>query len=71
MGSLVHYHRCPECGYIMESRRDYDNRFGKYMKDLICRRCHHQFTLMRNEKKTFGPLIGTPQPVEFDWDTKK
>lgn len=67
----LRYHRCPKCGYIIESRNDFENRFGKYVKELICNRCHQRFTLTKQEKPTFAPLIGAPQPVEFDWETNK
>jgi PHP family Zn ribbon phosphoesterase len=65
----LHYHRCPKCGNIIESREDYENRFGKYVKDLTCSRCHHRFTLEKTVKPTFGPFTGDPQPAEFEWET--
>lgn len=64
---ILHYHRCPRCGYIIESRHDFDNRMGTWIKDVDCERCHYQFELTKARKPTFGPLIGTPQPSEFDW----
>lgn len=67
----LRYHRCPNCGFIIETRKDFENRFGKYIKELICTRCHHKFTLTKREKPAFGPLIGEPQPIEFDWESKK
>lgn len=67
----LQYHRCPKCGYILESRSDFENRFGKYIKELICNRCQHHFTLTKEVKPTFGPLTGNPQPVEFDWNNNK
>lgn len=67
----VRYHRCPSCGFIIESRDDFENRFGKYVKELNCPRCSHRFTLTKNEKPRFGPFTGDPQPVEFEWDTNK
>ena len=68
---IFHYHRCPECGFIIESREDYEYRLGHYVKTLDCPRCHGSFTLEKETKPTFGPLIGEPQPVEWDWSTKK
>lgn len=63
----IHYHACPKCGYIIESRQDYEERLKTYEKDLKCPRCQHEFTLIKKPKPTFGPLIGEPQPVEIDW----
>lgn len=68
---IIHYHRCPACGYIIESRQDYQYRFGKYQKDIICRRCQSSFTLTKPVRPHFGPLIGPSQPAEVDWDAKK
>jgi len=65
----LHYHRCPKCGYIIESRQDFEDRFGKYVKDIVCDRCYHRFTLNKNITPTLGPFTGDPQPVEFDWNT--
>ena len=56
---IIHqYHRCPNCGYIIESRDDYKYLLGKYEKDLECDRCHHQFTLTKHAKPVLGPLLG-------------
>lgn len=63
------YHQCPNCSYIIENRVDYAYRLGKYIKDVECPRCHALFTLTRQSKTTFGPLIGDPQPLEFDWSS--
>lgn len=68
---ILQYHQCPKCGYIIESRKGYDYRLGKYQKDLECERCHHIFTVTKNTKPTFGPLIGEAQPVEVDWKERK
>ena len=64
---LLHYHRCPKCGFIKESREDFYNRQGALIKELTCERCHHQWMVTKKRQPTFGPLIGTPQPPEFDW----
>lgn len=65
---VLQYHRCPVCGFIIESREDYQYRMGGvYQKDLECPRCKHRFTLTKPRKPTFGPLIGDPQPAEVDW----
>lgn len=64
---VLDYHRCLNCGYIFESRQKYEYRFRKYQKDLECPRCKHLFTVTKETKPTFGPLIGDPQPAEVDW----
>jgi len=64
----IHYHRCPACGFIIESRHDYQYRLGKYKKDLICKRCQNHFTVMKSTHPKLGPLIGKPQPVETEWE---
>lgn len=64
---FIEYHRCPECGNIIESREGYTYRLGARYKDVVCSRCNHQFTVKKEEILTFGPLIGDPQPPEVDW----
>ena len=64
---IVHYHRCPECGYIIESRQEFTYRLGKYQKELACERCQHNFQVTKPSKPSFGPLIGEPQPIETEW----
>ncbi|MBB65138.1 MAG: hypothetical protein CMO81_08745 [Waddliaceae bacterium] len=54
----LHYHRCGECGYIIESRKDYEVLLGEYVKELQCKRCGHRFTAKKAKPKTFGPLWG-------------
>lgn len=61
------YHRCPNCGFIFESREDYVYRMGKYQKDLICPRCHHSYTLTKGQRPLIGPVFGEPPKPEFDW----
>lgn len=61
------YHRCPKCGYIIESRNGYQYHLGKWMKDVQCDRCKHNFEMTKPCKPTFGPLFGDPQPIEWDW----
>jgi uncharacterized C2H2 Zn-finger protein len=60
-------HRCPECGSIFESRRDYSKQFNNYVKDLECPKCHHAYTLTKKNKSSFGPIFGEPQPKEVEW----
>ena len=54
----VHYHRCDNCGNIVENRDDYVDRLGSWEKDLRCPRCHHEFTVMRDVRPNFGPFFG-------------
>lgn len=65
---VQHYHRCPKCGFIIESREDFQYNLGVWSKNLQCDRCNQRFTLTKNRTPTFGPLIGDPQPVEIKWD---
>lgn len=64
----VHYHSCPECGAIIESRDDYEYQLGKYIKHLDCHRCGHSFTETKPSGKQIGPIFGEPPKPEFDWD---
>lgn len=64
---VIHYHRCPGCGYIIESRENYIYRMGKYQKDVVCNRCQRRFSVTKPVRPRFGPLLGTPHPPEFDW----
>jgi len=64
---ILHYHRCPKCGFIVESREDFQCRLGVWIKEMICERCGQAFTLSKKNKPTFGPLIGRSQPPEVDW----
>lgn len=61
------YHRCPKCGYIFESREDYQYRMGKYEKDLTCPNCGHFYTLTREGRPSIGPFFGEAPKPEFDW----
>lgn len=64
---VLEYHRCPKCGYILESRESYHQRLGVYVKELECDRCKNKFTIEKKTHPTFGPLIGDPQPIEMEW----
>lgn len=50
---FIAYHRCPECGYITESRNGYELVDGKEQKEIACERCSHAYTVIRvrREKK--------------------
>ena len=49
------YHHCPKCGYIIESRTDYQPSLEGYYKQLECIRCGHPFILEKksNTKPTY------------------
>lgn len=64
---IFQYHRCDKCGWIIESREDYQYRMGEYVKDLECPRCHHFFQLSKIFPKRIGPIFGDPTRPEFDW----
>ena len=64
---ILHYHRCPDCGYIFESRKPYEEVMGRLEKEERCPRCTEKFLVSKERKPTFGPLIGDPQPVETEW----
>lgn len=54
----LNYHRCPECGQIIESREEYQYIMGTYEKQLACPRCQHEFRVKKNKQSTFGPIFG-------------
>lgn len=54
---FLEYLLCPKCGAIIESRANYQYRFGKYEKEVECDRCHHQFTQHKDLKPMFGPFF--------------
>jgi uncharacterized C2H2 Zn-finger protein len=64
---VIHYHRCPQCGMIIESRKGYDYKLGKWLKDLTCERCGKEIRLTKSRRPAFGPLIGDPEPYEIEW----
>lgn len=62
-----HYHLCPLCNRIIESRQDYIYRLGQYVKEIECPYCAHFFTLIQKKKLRPAPLFGSEEPVEWDW----
>ena len=74
----ITYHRCSQCGYILENRdiyqyrkeSEYKDKEG-YYKDLECPRCHHKWTAKKPARSTIGPFLGEPEPVEIDWSEHK
>lgn len=55
---VIEYHRCPECGFINESRDKYHYQLGEYLKDVACVRCGFRFTVKKERQPKFGPLLG-------------
>jgi len=53
---VVDYQRCPECGYINESREKFHYQMGEYLKDVTCLRCQRIFTVKRFRRPKFGPI---------------
>lgn len=64
---IVYYHRCPSCGFIMESRQAFEYRLGKLQKDLECPRCHNPYTVTKVVKPSAGPFFGEGDPAEITW----
>lgn len=54
----AHYHRCPSCRKIFESREEYFQRLGLWEKDLSCPHCAQKFTISKEVSPSFGPLFG-------------
>jgi hypothetical protein len=54
---IFQYHRCPKCGFIIESRQDFQYKLGHYYKELDCNRCHHRFSLTKEVNPVLGPLL--------------
>lgn len=63
----LYYHRCPACGYIFESRQDFEYRLGAYQKDLHCPRCQQAYTLTKIVKPQAGPFFGEAEGAEITW----
>lgn len=61
---ILHYYRCPKCGYIMENREKFEPRFHQLEKEMICLRCQHIFTVKKKTQPTFGPLLGHDSEVD-------
>ncbi len=50
-----HYHRCPTCGFVQESRQDYRKQDGGlWTKKVHCQRCNEHY----QEKHTMAPIVG-------------
>lgn len=68
-----HYHLCPRCKRIVESRQDYRYILGRYIKELECPHCRHAFSLTQKKEARPAPLFGNEAAPEWDWpeDEKK
>lgn len=56
---ILHYYRCPKCGYVIENRDKYERRMALLQKEVACPRCEHVFTVTKDTKPTFGPFFGS------------
>lgn len=68
---IQQYHRCPKCGFIIESREDFKYHNTKYSKELKCPRCQNEFTVTKAGPFRLGPLLGQEEHVEVDWEDNK
>ncbi len=64
----LHYHCCPECNYVFENQSGYVVEQGQKIKELICPRCKHAFTVKKEGRFIKPPLFGRPQPPEMEWE---
>ncbi len=55
---VINYHRCPQCGYIIENRDKYEKQLDRLQKSLACPHCHQTFTVIKKTRPSFGPLLG-------------
>lgn len=55
---VLHYYRCPKCGYILENRDKFEPYFNRLQKQVTCSRCQHLFIVTQKTKPRFGPLLG-------------
>jgi uncharacterized C2H2 Zn-finger protein len=53
---VFHYHRCPECKKVLESRKPYETRRNRKELDLECPHCQAKFTVSEEVRPTLGPL---------------
>lgn len=64
---VYQYHRCPACGFIIESREAYSYQNGKWQKPLTCTRCHHAFNAIKLGRPKQSLLGKASEPPEFEW----
>ncbi|SCA58980.1 Uncharacterized protein AB751O23_BP_00060 [Chlamydiales bacterium SCGC AB-751-O23] len=51
------YHRCPDCGWVNESRKGFKEIWGKLEKEEVCQKCKHEFIIYKEKSKALGPLM--------------
>ena len=44
---IIHYERCPLCGYIIENREKFECYGSILEKDFTCPRCQQKFTVTK------------------------
>jgi hypothetical protein len=64
---VIHYHQCPKCKQIIESRKKYEYTSGQYSKEVNCLHCGHHFNVTQPKKKRPISILGSEEPVEWDW----
>jgi hypothetical protein len=47
---IIHYHRCPSCGFIQESREDFHIQNNHLQKKIQCIRCGENFIIVKEKK---------------------
>ena len=61
---VLHYYRCPHCGYIIENQDKFEPRLKRLEKNLICQRCQHAFIVTLKPQQVCGPLLGHNPEVD-------
>ena len=61
---VLHYVRCPFCGYIAENRDKYISYLDRIEKEVKCPRCEKSFKLKKETPPSFGPLLGHKEDVD-------
>ena len=69
----IHYHECPNCGFIIENRAGYyyDKTTKQYMKEIECPRCAYQFQEVKKAHKGWKQLFGKTQPASIEWNENR
>lgn len=61
------YRKCPSCKHIIECRKDFQYKMGRYEREITCPRCKHSFNDVEKGPEPLGPLFGEAPKPEFDW----